>query len=75
MNWENVTTQDVHTIPVGDLVTHDADRSCWCDPLFLLPCPERCAAGCWWCEEGSIPVGRDHPGVIQVVHRAVDGRP
>lgn len=49
---------------------------CWCEPLILRPCPERCSkdSACWRCGgSGDVPVTADQAaafdGQLVIVHR------
>lgn len=64
---------DIHVLPVSDLVDHDEERTCWCGPRLDLPCDE-CEDGCWKCDGGGNAVDADHPAVLVVIHNAADGR-
>ena len=65
---------DIHTLPIADLVDHDEDRTCWCSPRLLLPCPEDCNTGCWRCDGGLVEVDASELEPVMVIHNAADGR-
>lgn len=66
-------TNDVHVLPIGDLVDHDETRTCWCAPRVEKLCGDCDGAGCWKCENGyTTECGEDD--VATVIHNAADGR-
>lgn len=78
-------SQDVHTLPVGDLVDHDGTGfACWCAPRVLMVCPGCEGEGvppdtCWRCGgAGAVPCERpeayDGAAPLHVIHNAADGR-